>query len=234
MFGYFFSDEPNPYACPDAPAQHSARSNLIHSIDSHKRTVIVLDSNGFKGRATHDALDQLPLWKGTADYIGLDPYPCYRRSPCDFGWIDQTIRAANAAGLRYWGVLQAFDDSDWRWPTPHELSRMIDRWAASKQTGYMTFAWTWAGHRLSSRTDLLATFKRFNTSSSRWRCVVPNVIGSTFARARAAIAVANCLVGKVSMRTSRYGVGRVLAQQPEPGTRLTRQGRVNLVIGRGR
>ncbi|TML40172.1 MAG: fibronectin type III domain-containing protein, partial [Actinobacteria bacterium] len=32
VFGYFISDEPNPYACPNAPAQHKARSDLIHSI----------------------------------------------------------------------------------------------------------------------------------------------------------------------------------------------------------
>jgi len=52
VFGYFISDEPNPYACPNAPAQHKARSDLIHSIDPAKPTVIVLDSNGFKGLFT--------------------------------------------------------------------------------------------------------------------------------------------------------------------------------------
>jgi len=26
VFGYFFSDEPDPFACPNAPAQHKARS----------------------------------------------------------------------------------------------------------------------------------------------------------------------------------------------------------------
>src|SRR5439155_6537744 len=116
VFGYFISDEPNPYACPNAPAQHKARSDLIHSIDPAKPTVIVLDSNGFTGRNTQDALDQMPLWKGTADYIGLDPYPCRQGSGCHFSWIDKTIQAANAAGLNYWGVIQAFNDSSWRWP----------------------------------------------------------------------------------------------------------------------
>ena len=91
VFGYLFSDEPNPYACPSAPAQHKARSVLIHSIDARTRSVVVLDSNGFKGRATPDSLDQLPLWKGAADVIGLDPYPCYQGLRCDFSWIDKTI-----------------------------------------------------------------------------------------------------------------------------------------------
>src|SRR5947199_7683851 len=44
VFGYFLSDEPNPYACPNAPAQHRARSDLVHTIDAGAETVIVLDS----------------------------------------------------------------------------------------------------------------------------------------------------------------------------------------------
>ena len=166
IFGYFISDEPNPYACPGAPAQHKARSDLIHSIDSSKKVVVVLDSNGFSGRATRDALDQLPLWKGTADVIGLDPYPCYQGGACDYTWIDRTIAAADSAGLNYWGVAQAFNDSSWRWPTPDEESHMLSQWAASKQSGYMTFAWTWAGNNLTSQPALLDVFKQFNSGSS--------------------------------------------------------------------
>jgi hypothetical protein len=162
VFGYFFSDEPNPYECPTAPSQHRTRSHLIHSIDPAKRTVIVLDSNGFAGRATHDALLQLPLWKGTADVVGLDPYPCYQGSACDFSWISKTIRAANLAGLNYWGVVQAFDDSSWRWPAPYELTHMLGQWSRSRETGSMTFAWAWHGHTLSGKPRLLSILKRFN------------------------------------------------------------------------
>jgi len=234
VFGYFISDEPNPYACPNAPAQHKARSDLIHSIDPTKPTVIVLDSNGFTGRNTQDALDQMPLWKGTADYIGLDPYPCYQSSPCDYSWIDKTIQAANAAGLNYWGVIQAFNDSSWRWPTADELSHMLNQWGASKQTGYMTFAWTWSGNNLSSKAALLAIFRRFNTGAAPRRCVVPKVLGLTLARARVAIARANCLDGKVSTRYSTRRRGHVIAQHPRPGRRLANGGRVSLVISKGR
>ena len=234
VFGYFFSDEPNPYACPNAPRQHRARTNLIHSIDPGTRTVIVLDSNGFKGRATRDALDQLPLWKGAADHIGLDPYPCYQRSRCDFSWIDRTIRAANTAGLNYWGVVQAFDDSSWRWPTTDELSHMLRQWAASRETGYMTFAWTWAGTSLSGRSDLLRSLRRFNAGAAPSRCIVPRVIGSTLSRARAAIARANCVVGKISRRYSSHSRGLVVAQRPAPRARLAQRARVDLVVSRGR
>lgn len=232
VFGYLLSDEPNPYACPNAPAQHKARSDLVHSIDGRTETVIVLDSNGFKGRATNDALEQLPRWKDTADYIGLDPYPCYQGLPCDYGWIDKTIAAANAAGLRYWGVVQAFNDSSWRWPTAAELSYMLGQWAASKEAGYMAFAWTWAGADLSSRPDLLDVFRRFNTTPAA--CVLPRLIGSTLARARVAIARANCAVGKVSARSSARKKGRILAQRPPAGTRLPARARVDVVVSTGR
>jgi hypothetical protein len=166
IFGYFISDEPNPYACPNAPAQHKARTALIHSIDPAKQVVIVLDSNGFSGRATQDALDQIPLWKGAADVIGLDPYPCYQGGACDYTWIDRTIAAADAAGIPYWGVVQAFDDSSWRWPTASEEQHMLTQWGNSHEGGYMTFAWTWAGNNLSSQPALLDTLKQFNNGTS--------------------------------------------------------------------
>jgi chitodextrinase len=232
VFGWFFSDEPNPYRCPSAPAQHRARSDLVHSIDPRTRTVIVLDSNGFAGRATRDALLQLPLWRGAADYVGLDPYPCYQGSACDFSWIDKTIRAANAAGLSYWGVLQAFDDSSWRWPTAAELSHMVNQWARSRESGSMTFAWTWDGHDLSSKPELLNVLRRFNGRPAT--CVVPNVVGLSLRRARAAVRRAGCALVPVTKRYSSRRSGRVVAEQPRAGTRLRLPGRVRLVVSKGR
>src|SRR2546426_8394719 len=113
--GYYFSDEPDPYACPSAPPQHRARSRLIHSLDPGKMTVMTMDSNSAQA-----SLDQVPLWVGAADYVGLDPYPCYQNAPCNFAWIDAIIEAADRAGLSYWGVVQAFGNSTWRWPTARE------------------------------------------------------------------------------------------------------------------
>jgi hypothetical protein len=159
--GYFFSDEPDPNACPDAPAQHKARSNLLHSLDPGKFTVVVLDSN-----SGQTSLDQIPLWVDTADYAGLDPYPCYQNEACDYSWIDENIAAADAAGLTYWGVVQAFNDGTWRWPTSDEESHMLAQWASSAQKGYMTFAWTWAGSSLTSRPNLLAVLETFNLTGS--------------------------------------------------------------------
>jgi hypothetical protein len=160
--GYFISDEPDPYRCPSAPAQHVARTALIHSLSPRKPVIMLMDSN-----SGSQSLDQIPLWRHAADYVALDPYPCYQGKPCDFGWIDTIIRAADRAGLHYWGVAQAFDDANWRWPTPTELRHMLSQWAASKQSGYMTFAWTWRGNTLASRPNLLKVFKTFNRSVSK-------------------------------------------------------------------
>jgi len=155
--GYFFSDEPDPNACPTAVAAHKARSALIHSLDSNKFTVMVADMNSDQA-----SLDQIPLWKGAATYVGLDPYPCRPSEPCNYSWIRQVIAAADAAGLSYWGVAQAFDDSSWRWPTPAEEGRMLTQWALSNQRGYMTFAWTWNGNDLTSRPRLLRVLRLYN------------------------------------------------------------------------
>lgn len=155
--GYVISDEPDPKACPDAPAQHLARSRMIHSLDPGKLTVMVMDANS--GQAS---LDQIRLWVGVTDYVGLDPYPCYQGHPCTYSWIGTIIKAANKARLRYWGVVQAFADPPWRWPTAAEETHMLSQWASSKASGYMTFAWKWRGSSLSDRPALLAALTRFN------------------------------------------------------------------------
>ena len=147
-------------ACPDAPAEHAARSSLIHSLDPGKPTVIVVDSNS--GQQT---LNQLALWKDASDVQALDPYPCYVNQPCDFGWIDQVIAAADDAGLHYWGMVQAFSGGSWRWPTPAEESHMLGQWSVSAWTGLMTFAWSWSGDTLASQPTLLDVLRAFNQTA---------------------------------------------------------------------
>ncbi len=155
--GFFFSDEPDPSACPQAPAQHRARSQLIHSLDPDAFTVMLMDSN-----SGSETFQQMHLWVGVANYIALDPYPCHPGRRCNYSWISAVIRAADRAKLPYWGVVQAFAGGDWRWPTPTEERHMLALWGASREKGYMTFAWTWHGHILSKRRGLLMVLKHFN------------------------------------------------------------------------
>jgi Calcineurin-like phosphoesterase/Purple acid Phosphatase, N-terminal domain len=161
--GFVISDEADPYACPQAPAEHRSRTRLLHTLSPRKFTVMVMDSNS--GRAS---VTQMPLWVGSADYIALDPYPCRQgKRRCDFAWIQTIIKAADRARLHYWGVAQAFDDSDWRWPTVGEERHMLAQWGASHESGYMTFSWRWAGHALAERPGLLEVFRQFNRSALR-------------------------------------------------------------------
>jgi hypothetical protein len=146
---------PPTYDATARPRVHKADTDPSHF------TFMVMDSNS--GSAS---LNQVPLWKGVTDYVGLDPYPCYQNQPCNFSWIDQIISAANSAGLNYWGVVQAFDDSTWRWPTADELTHMLNQWAASNEKGYGLFAWTWSGNNLTSQPSLLSVLRKFNATAS--------------------------------------------------------------------
>jgi hypothetical protein len=154
---WFISDEPDPYACPGAYAQHAARSALIHSLDPDTPTLIVVDSN-----SAEQTLGQIPHWKGAADVIGLDPYTCWQGESCHLEWIDAVANAATAAGENYWGVVQGFGDpagggftmctttsgcGKSRLPTPAEIHEQFQHWRASAMTGYLVFAWRWpSGH----------------------------------------------------------------------------------------
>jgi hypothetical protein len=157
--GYFYSDEPDPFACPNAYNQHAARNSLIKSLDPGHYTMMLMDTN-----SAQQTLDQIPHWVGKADYIALDPYPCYadNTSTCDYSWIDTVTQAADAVGMNYWIEVQAFTGGAWRWPTPTELQHMLDQTAASRATGYMAFAWTWLGVNLTSQPALLTVLQNFN------------------------------------------------------------------------
>ena len=165
VWGYYFSNEPDPYGCPTAVADHRARARLIKSIDPTKKTYISLDMNW---RA--QALKQIPRWVGVTDYVGLNPYICFVGRPtCDFAWLDQVIATATKARLRYFGHVQAFQAEEWRWPSPAELRRMLARWAASKQKGYAVFTWSWGGSVLATRPQLERVLRGFNKGAPRRR-----------------------------------------------------------------
>ena len=121
-----------------------------------------MDSNS--AQAT---LDQAPLWVGAADYVAQDPYPCYQNARCDFAWIDAVIAAADHAGLPYWGVVQAFEDEEWRWPTPSEERHMFCQCARSREWGYVVFSWTRAGHTLTEEPRFLKVLRHFDRGSLR-------------------------------------------------------------------
>ncbi|MFL5926169.1 MAG: fibronectin type III domain-containing protein, partial [Gaiellaceae bacterium] len=160
VYGYFFSDEPNPFQCLNAVQAHRARVALIRSL-TNKPTVMVLDSN--RGQET---LDQIPLWVGVADFVNLDIYPCYQGQACRFDYERQVIAAADAAGLVYWGGVQAFNDTEFRWPTVAELQTQLSIWSASHWHGMMLFSLSWGGGNLYDHPDLVSVLQAFNSGSA--------------------------------------------------------------------
>jgi hypothetical protein len=65
------------------------------------------------------------------------------------------------------------------------------------------------------------------------RCIVPNVLGKSLARASARIVRAHCRVGRVAHVASTKPLNVVVAQTPQPGRRLKVGARVNLKVSRG-
>jgi len=154
VYGYYIADEPDGSRCSNAPHDIAIRTALIHRLDpAHPVTYVVLEHP-----------DQYTLYAGAEDIIGADPYPCHWGAPCDMTKIPDAIAALRAAGIaRYWGVLEAFQDSYYRYPTADELTAMIKQWQASAWSGEQTFAWAWAGNNLSDHPDLLAVLAKLNS-----------------------------------------------------------------------
>jgi hypothetical protein len=127
---YFIDDEPDAARCPRAPAQMKARSDLVKSIDPGPPTFLVTYR-----------IDQIRLFAGTVDVLGLDGYPCSIAHGCDFSKIDRQAAIADRLGIRYWGVIQAFGDNWYKLPTPDELHQQFVHWWGTKMEGYLVFAW---------------------------------------------------------------------------------------------
>ena len=127
---YYVADEPDATACPAAPAEIKARSDLVRSLDPGSSTLMV-------------AYRQLGQFAGATDIMGLDHYPCSHAHGCDYSIIDEQAAEADRLGLRYWGVIQAHGDSWYRVPTPDELHEQFVHWRATNMEGYLVFAWRW-------------------------------------------------------------------------------------------
>jgi Ca2+-binding RTX toxin-like protein len=158
--GFYFSNEPDPFACPTAPQQHKDRNALIKSLAPTKYTLIGIDANW---RAHFDSYGT--MWVGAADYINYNPYICYvdDRSTCDFAWQDHVLQVAESLDQPYFVALQAFkEDSEWRWPSASEERQMLRKLCGTSAQGYLTFSWNWQHDPLLNHPAVLAEIQRFN------------------------------------------------------------------------
>lgn len=130
VIGFYLADEPDPAACPNAPATLAARSALLHRQFPGIETVIALYQN-------------VSQFAHSADALALDPYPC-QNGRCDYALITRLAADADRAGVKYYGVIQAFGDLlRYDLPTTAELHRIFETWRATDMSGYFVFAWSW-------------------------------------------------------------------------------------------
>jgi hypothetical protein len=157
--GFYFSNEPDPFACPTAPQQHKDRNALIKSLAPAKYTLIGIDANW---RAHFNAYGT--MWVGAADYINYNPYICYAgHSTCDFAWEDHVLGVAESLNQPYFVALQAFREAgEWRWPTAGEERRMLRKLCGTSAQGYLTFSWNWQHDPLLNHPAVLAQIQSFN------------------------------------------------------------------------
>jgi hypothetical protein len=152
VYAYQLGDEPDPHLCPGSPAQYTARTALVHSIDPAAKTFVVDAS--YNPPTYPEFPAALSYYKGTVDILGFDIYPCLNDGlPCHFDWIS-AAQPAIAQNGPYLAVLQDFQDATYRRPTSAELSSQCAQWLPCQMSprpdypdalGIMVFAYDWQG-----------------------------------------------------------------------------------------
>jgi hypothetical protein len=155
VIGFYLADEPDLDACPNAPAALAARNALLHRDVPGIETVIVL-------------YEHITQFARSADALALDPYPC-QYGHCDYGSITEAAAEADRAGVKYYGIVQAFGEPPhYDLPTTAQLHRIFATWRATDMSGYFVFAWSWPvadpSLWVESRQSLLS---RLRTENSR-------------------------------------------------------------------
>ncbi len=154
--GFYLADEPHSAPCPDAPRQLVDRSRLVHRLAPHTFTYAVIE-----GGNSHPG--EYRAFRGAVDVVGIDPYPCTFTGGCDYRKIDDAVARAREAGLTHiWGVVQAFQDHFYRYPSGAELEQILRHWKAAGIEGEQVFSWSYAGHRLPGQPELLTVLQESN------------------------------------------------------------------------
>jgi hypothetical protein len=133
--GFYVADEPSVSGCPSAPSQIASWTATLHANFPGIPTVI----------AAYDST-ALADFANSADEFALDTYPCQYGNGCDYSWITSLAAAADKLGLKYVGVPQAFGgDGHYDLPTASQLQQIIRTWQATKELGYVVYAFSAVG-----------------------------------------------------------------------------------------
>jgi hypothetical protein len=154
---YEVGDEPTANGCNAAPV-YSHITQVIHGIDPTAKTWTIDD----QFQEGNPAQQGVPM-KGSVDILAFDIYPC-ESGPCDYATIDSAVRQIHAAGVRNWEfVLQDFNSSPWRWPTPAEIQAQFDHWKGQGAIGYWVYAWDYQGQQVTGQPGNLGALAQINS-----------------------------------------------------------------------
>jgi hypothetical protein len=156
---YQIGDEPTANGCSAAPV-YSSITQAVHAADPTAKTWVADDQ--FQ---VGNAVQQGVPMKGTVDVLAFDVYPC-KSGPCDYSAIDSAVQQIHAAGVNNWEfIIQDFNSSPWRWPTPSEIQTQFDHWKNQGASGYWVFAWDYQNQQVSQQSGNIAVLQQINSES---------------------------------------------------------------------
>jgi hypothetical protein len=138
--GFYIADEPSLSGCSTAASQLASWTATLHANFPGIPTII----------ATYNS-SELTDFAHSADEFALDTYPCQYGNGCNYSWITSLAASADQLGLKYVGVVQAFGgDGHYDLPTASQLQQMFNTWKATKELGYLVYAFSAAGEPSST------------------------------------------------------------------------------------
>jgi hypothetical protein len=154
---YQIGDEPTANGC-NAAATYAHITQAVHGVDGGARTWVADDQ--FQ---VGNAVQQGVPMKGSVDILAFDIYPC-EGGPCDYAAIDSAVQQIHAAHVTNWEfIIQDFNSSPWRWPTPAEIQAQFDHWKGQGAIGYWVFAWDYQGQQVVGLPGNVAALRQINS-----------------------------------------------------------------------
>ena len=154
---YEIGDEPTTHGCA-AAATYTHITQLVHAADSTAKTWVI-DGQFQVG----DPVQQGVPMKGSVDILAFDVYPC-QSGACDYSAIDSAVQQIHAANVTNWEfIIQDFNMSPWRWPTPAEIQAQFDHWRGQGASAYWVFAWDYLGQPVTGQAGNVAALQQINS-----------------------------------------------------------------------
>jgi hypothetical protein len=154
---YEISDEPTANGCVGAPTTYTHITAVVHGADATAKTWVADD----QFQVGNPVQSGVPM-KGTVDILAFDVYPC-QSGPCNYSAIDSAVQQIKAAQVTNWEfIIQDFNASPWRWPTPTEIQAQFDHWRGHGATGYWVYAWDYLGQQVTAQPGNVAALQQIN------------------------------------------------------------------------